>query len=153
LEPLNATFGRLAIRSGYRSVEVTKFGNERKLGASVENNAAYHVWDLPDRHGALGAGACVVVPWFADRYDSRSDWRAMAWWIHDYLPYSHLQFFPKLCAFNIQWSERPALRIDSLVAPVGCLTKPGMGNHGGRHNNWYEQFPSLATPAGVGLPI
>ena len=32
LEPLQATFGRIAIRSGYRSAEVTAFGNARGHG-------------------------------------------------------------------------------------------------------------------------
>jgi hypothetical protein len=27
-----------------------------------------------------------------------TSWQAMAWWIHDNLPYSGLQFFPKLLA-------------------------------------------------------
>jgi hypothetical protein len=35
LEPLQATFGRIAIRSAFRSREVTKFGNDRGFGASV----------------------------------------------------------------------------------------------------------------------
>lgn len=32
LEPLRATFGRIGIRSGYRAIEVTEFGNKRKEG-------------------------------------------------------------------------------------------------------------------------
>ncbi len=152
LEPLNSTFGRLAIRSGYRSAEVTRFGNERGMGASVENNAGYHVWDLLDRRGARGAGACVVIPWFADQYRDGADWRSMAWWIHDHLPYNHLQFFPKLCAFNIQWSERREARIDSFIAPVGCLTKPGMVNHNGSHHDWYPSLPTMASTSSAQNP-
>jgi hypothetical protein len=38
--------------------------------------------------------ATIVVPWLADRYREGADWRALAWWIHDHLPYSQLQFFP-----------------------------------------------------------
>ena len=45
--------------------------------------------------------ACIVIPWFADRLLEGTPWQAMAWWIHDHLPYSQLQFFPKLGAFNI----------------------------------------------------
>ena len=153
LEPLNATFGRIAIRSGFRSAKVTEFGNRRGMGASVDNNAAYHVWDLRDRHGARGAAACIVIPWFADRYAAGADWRSMAWWIHDHLPYSHLQFFTKLCAFNIQWSEKPARRIDSFVAPAGCLTRPGMENHAGGHSEWYEGFPALVAGAAAISPV
>ena len=143
LEPLQATFGRIAVRSGYRAVAVTVFGNKRGQGASVAVNAAYHVWDLRDSEGCLGAAACIVIPWFADRYEQGADWRELAWWVHDHLPYSHLQFFPRLCAFNIQWHERPARRIDSFIAPKGCLTKPGMRNHGGSHSKWYRDFPTF----------
>lgn len=143
LEPLQETFGRIAIRSGYRSAEVTAFGNARKQGASVRHNAAYHVWDLRDARGCMGAAACIVIPWFADRYREGADWRGLAWWIHDHLPYAHLQFFPKLCAFNIQWHEKPERRIDSFIAPKGCLTKPGMPNHAGDHSKCYAGFPTL----------
>ena len=142
LEPLQETFGRIAIRSGYRSAEVTAFGNARKQGASVKANAAYHVWDLRDARGRMGAAACIVVPWFADRYRKGADWRSLAWWIHDHLPYGHLQFFPKLCAFNIQWREEPEARIDSFIAPKGCLTKPGMANRREDHRRWYSDFPA-----------
>jgi len=55
------------------------------------------------------------------------DWQKLAWWIHDHLPYSSLYFFPVNRAFNIAWHERPQGRIDSYVAPRGCLTKPGTG--------------------------
>src|ERR1044072_7829450 len=101
LEPLQAALGRLAIRSGYRSREVTAFGSKRRECGSVRGNAAYHIWDLLAHDGCMGEGACGVVPWFADRYRGGADWRAMAWWIHDHLPYGQLEFYPKLCAFNI----------------------------------------------------
>jgi ABC-type long-subunit fatty acid transport system fused permease/ATPase subunit len=51
-----------------------------------------------------------VFPHFVDLYETGTDWHALAWLIHDRLPYSHLQFFPKLAAFNIQWHERPRRR-------------------------------------------
>ncbi|MFQ5544787.1 MAG: hypothetical protein ACE5FE_02295 [Acidiferrobacterales bacterium] len=145
LEPLQATFGRIAVRSAYRGAAVTQFGNKRGAGASIETNAAYHIWDLRDSEGCLGAAACIVIPWFVDRYDEGADWRELAWWIHDHLPYSHLQFFPKLCAFNIQWHERSVRRIDSFIAPKGCLTRPGMPNHEGSHSKWYRGFPALSA--------
>lgn len=141
LEPLQAAFGRLAIRSGFRSRRVTEYGQRRRECGGLKVNAAYHVWDLRDADGCVGAGASVVVPWFADRYAAGADWRAMAWWVHDHLPYAHLQFFPKLAAFNIQWHERPARRIDSFIKPLGCLTRPGMANHKGSHAEWYAGFP------------
>ncbi len=144
LEPLNATFGRLAVRSAYRSAEVNAYGNRHGLScASNEFNRAGHIWDLRDADGCMGATACVVVPWFADRYAKGRDWRALAWWIHDHLPYSRLVFFPKLAAFNINWHERPVRRVTSHVAPRGLLTEPGMANHDGRHGKFYRGFPRL----------
>jgi hypothetical protein len=143
LEPLQSTFGRIAIRSAYRSPKVNDFGHRRGLScASNQRNYASHIWDRRDAQGCFGATATVVVPWFADRYADGADWRAMAWWIHDHLPYSHMQFFPKLAAFNIAWRERPRRRIVSFVAPRGCLTRPGMDNHAGSHARWYRGFPA-----------
>lgn len=144
LEPLQATFGRIAVRSGYRAPAVNDFGN-RHGGSCARNetSAAYHIWDWRDAEGHMGAGASIVIPWFADRYAGGADWRTLAWWIHDKLPYSHLQFFPKLAAFNIQWHEKPWRRIDSFIKPRGCLTKPGMANHTGSHAEWYRDFPTL----------
>ena len=150
LEPINATFRRIAVRSAYRSCEVNGFGSaQQKAGngaykcGSNEYNYADHIWDRRDGEGRMGATACIVVPWFADRYEQGADWRAMAWWIHDHLPYSSMYFFPKLAAFNLQWREEPERRIDSYVTPKGCLTKPGMANHEGSHAIWYEGFPQL----------
>jgi len=144
LEPLQATFGRLHIRSGYRSREVNEFGNRNKLNCSTNAaTAADHIWDMRDADGCMGATACVVVPWLVDNCDHQEDWQRLAWWIHDHLPYASLCFFPKLWAFNIQWHERPPRRISSYVAPRGVLTKPGMANHEGSHAEWYAGFPDL----------
>jgi hypothetical protein len=144
LEPLQASFGRIAILSGYRSPEVNGFGNAHKLNcASNERNYARHIWDRRDANGHMGAMACIVIPWFADRYAAGADWRSMAWWVNDHLPYDSLYFFPKLAAFNIGWREHSERRIDSYVAPKGCLTRPGMDNHEGTHAEWYQGFPSL----------
>src|SRR6266704_1592833 len=45
LEPLQATFGRLAIRSAYRSGAVNEFGNRQGLGcASNLRNYGRHIW-------------------------------------------------------------------------------------------------------------
>ena len=147
LEPLQETFGRIAIRSGFRSATVTAFGNSRGHGARAAANAGYHIWDMRDREGRMGAAACVVIPWFADRYADGADWRSLAWWIHDHLPYAHLEFYPRLAAFNILWREDPERRIDSFIAPRGCLTKPGMANSEGNHSSWYEGFPTLVRAA------
>ncbi len=142
LEPLQDTFGRLGIRSGYRSREVNALGNERYGNcASNEADRAHHIWDRRSADGGMGAMATVVVPWLADRKDEGLSWTSMAWWIHDHLPYSELQFFPKLFAFNIGWHEIPRKRITSFVAPRGLLTKPGMDNHQGDHAPHYSGFP------------
>ena len=144
LEPLTATFGRIAVRSAYRSPTVNAFGNKNKLNcASNEANYASHIWDYRDKDGLMGATACIVIPWFADRYAAGADWRAMAWWVHDNLPYSSIEFFPTRAAFNLSWHEAPTRRIDSYVRPKGCLTKSGMDNHEGDHSEWYPGFPLL----------
>jgi hypothetical protein len=122
LEPLNATFGRIAVRSAYRSPTLNAFGNANKYGcASNESNYASHIWDHLDSDGCKGATACVVVPWFADRFAEGADWRALAYWIHNHLPYSDLYFFPKLCAFNISWHEKPTRSIRSYIKPPSDL--------------------------------
>jgi hypothetical protein len=142
LEPLQETFGRLAIRSAYRAPAVNQFGNDRyKSCASNETNRGRHIWDQRSADGGMGAMTSVVVPWLVDRLDKGVTWQAMAWWIHDHLPYSELQFFPKLAAFNIGWHERPRRRIASYASPKGLLTKPGMANHEGDHSAEYPAFP------------
>jgi len=142
LEPLQATFGRIEIRSAYRSPAVNEFGNSNRLNcASNEANFAAHIWDHPDADGHHGAMACIVVPWLCDHIAKGGNWSDMAWWIHDHLPYSKLCFFTKLAAFNIGWHEQPERRIDSFIDPKGCLTRLGMANHGGSHADQYRGFP------------
>ena len=144
LEPLNATFGRIAIRSAYRSPAVNAYGNANGLGcASNEANYAGHIWDRRDAAGRMGATACIVVPWFANLYEAGRDWRAMAWWVHDHLPYSNMEFFKTRAAFNLTWREEPARRIDHYIPKKGLLTKPGMAGHDENHDEWYEDFSLL----------
>ena len=140
LEPLQDVFGRIAIRSAYRSPEVNGFGNqmqrERKKGyncASNESNFGHHIWDRRDSNGHMGATACIVIPAFYDAFHAEGDWQKLAWWIHDHLPYSTLYFFPKLWAVNIQWHEKPERKIDSYTKPRGRLTDPTKPNHAGSH--------------------
>ena len=122
LEPLNQTFGRVAVRSAYRSPTINALGNEKGHScASNESNYASHIWDHLDSEGFKGATACVVVPWFADRFAEGADWRALAYWIHNHLPYSDLYFHPKLCAFNISWHEKPTRSIRSYIKPASTL--------------------------------
>lgn len=134
LEPLQAKFGRLAIRSAYRSAEVNALGNRLKHScAKNSTDAAGHIWDILNERGEKGAMATIIVPSFIDRFRGEGEWRKLAWWIHDHLPYSRLQFFPKWWAFNISWHERRAKVITSYAAPKGLLTKPGMANNQRSH--------------------
>lgn len=140
LEPLQDVFGRIAIRSAYRSAEVNGFGNQmqrdKKKGyncASNESNYGHHIWDRRDAEGNMGATACVVIPAFYDAFHAEGDWQKLAWWIHDHLPYSTLYFFPKLWAVNIQWRENPVRQIDSYTAPRGRLTDESKPNFYGSH--------------------
>ena len=147
LEPLNATFGRIAVRSGYRSLAVNALGNEKGCNcASNEANYAHHIWDRPDKEGLMGATACIVVPWFMDKYASGADWRSLAYWIHDHLPYSELEFFEghRMCPFNISWHEKPKKIITSWMTPR-VLLKDGQNIKG--LSQWYEGFPEFAAGA------
>lgn len=142
LEPLQGTFGRIAIRSAYRSAKVNQLGNEKQHSCgSNESNFAAHIWDRRDAQGHKGAMACIVIPWFADRYAEGADWRGLAYWVHDHLPYSTLQFFPKLCAFNIGWHERPARRISSFIEPKGLLFQDSPPHRQFAH--MYANFPEV----------
>jgi hypothetical protein len=147
LEPLQSTFGRVVIRSAFRSIEVNGLGNamqrDGKTGyncASNEANYAGHIWDKRDQNGNMGATACIVLPAFADTFSTLGDWTKLAWWIHDHLPYSTLFFFPKMLSFNLTWNESPEKRIDSYVEPKGCLTRPGMPNHSGTHEKEWRDL-------------
>ncbi len=123
LDPLEDTFGRIFVRSGYRSAALNRFGNENGLNcARNDNPMECHIWDLPQ---VPVAGASIVIPWFADRHAAGRDWRDLAWWLHDHLDYSEIFFFPKLCAFNLVWRPEPRRRIDSYLAPKGTLLRAG----------------------------
>lgn len=142
LEPLNATFGRVSIRSSFRSCEVNRFCNEHGYNcANNKANYADHIWDRLDAAGLKGASACISVPWFTDRYDKGADWRALALWIHDHLPYSELQFFPATCSFNLSWHEKPKKIIHSYIEPKGYLLRDDHSSSG--FANMYADFPPL----------
>ena len=119
LDPLAETFGRVAVRSGYRSPELNAFGNAHRLNcARNDYPLECHIWDLRD---VDVAGASIVIPWFAERYEQGRDWRDMAFWLYDHLPFAEAWFFPKLCAFNLAWRPDARRRIDSYIAPKGTL--------------------------------
>ena len=125
LDPLEETFGRIALRSGYRSPELNTYGNKHNLNcARNDNPTECHIWDLSVGDHAV-AGATIVVPWFADQYDQGRDWQDLAWWVHDHIPYSEMWFFPKLAAFNLVWRPTPQRTISSYIAPRGMLLRSG----------------------------
>ena len=125
LDPLEETFGRLAIRSGYRSAALNQYGNENKLNcARNDNPMECHIWDWGRGEAAI-AGTSLAIPWFTDQYQQGRDWRDLAWWVHDHLPYSALWFFPKLCAFNLDWRPDPRRTISSYISPKGLLLRAG----------------------------
>ena len=140
LEPLQDVFGRIAIRSAYRSLAVNAHGNQHGVNcASNESNYARHIWDKLDVEGNKGAMACVVIPWFTDQYEKGRSWTDLAYWIHNNLNYSEVQFFSKLCAFNIGWLEKPKRTIYSFVEPKGYLIKGEPVNRD--YEKFYADFP------------
>jgi len=138
LEPLQDRFGRLSIRSAFRSEEVNAIGNV--LGnncARNEANFAKHIWDRRDARGQMGATACIIIPAFHDAFPDPGDWKMLAWWIHDHLPYSEMDFFKTYWAFNLTWSEAPRRYIHNWMETPRVLTKAGMANNGlGHGHNW-----------------
>ncbi|UTW11957.1 hypothetical protein [Marinobacterium rhizophilum] len=107
LEPIQAAWGRVHIRSGYRSPEVNELGNRQKMNCSNnENNRAAHIWGQRDSSGMMGATACIVIPAWLDHFEKTGDWASLAWWIHHHVPgYYEMVFFKHLCAFNIRWYQ------------------------------------------------
>lgn len=145
LDPIAETFGRVAVRSGYRSPALNRFGNQNRLNcARNDNPLECHIWDRGQGDARI-AGASVVVPWFADRYARGRDWRDLAWWLHDHLDYSEIFFFPKLCAFNLVWRPLPLRRIDSYITPRGTLlaTRADPGESLLLRQARYADFPPL----------
>lgn len=149
LEPLNATFGRISIRSAFRCSKINAIGHMNKLNcAANSSNAAHHIWDVRDSDGCIGATACVVVPWFVDRFGSGADWRSMAYWIHDHLPYSEAEFYRGggLCVIGLSWHERPKKNITSWMAPRRLLRNAHVK---GCYSDWYSGFPRLKHASDV----
>lgn len=152
MDPLEETFGRVAVRSGYRSATLNKYGNDNRLNcARNDHPLECHIWDRGTGADAI-AGASVVIPWFADQYDQGRDWRDLAWWVHDHLPYSEMWFFPKLAAFNLVWRPNPQRTISSYMAPRGMLLRAGETPEEPltARRKRYADFPPLG---GIDLPM
>lgn len=118
LEPLQSAFGRLHIRSGYRSRAVNAAGVEKHNCA--QDNDGFHTWDYPHSKHGRGATACISIPTVsAAILCGKAPLDGLAWWICDHLPqWGHLEFFQtpdfsdELC-FNIGWNEMPTKRVTS----------------------------------------
>jgi hypothetical protein len=153
LEPIQDKFGRISIRSAYRSSAVNARGaenNNQYKCAMNKTNFARHIWDERDaQNGGKGAMVCIVVNSFIPYYERTKNWSALAWWIHDHVPaYSEMEFFPTFAAFNISYHENPIKKITSVFQPKkGILTRPGMPNFDGSHEAEYEEFLSEFTKA------
>lgn len=148
LEPLRSVFGHVTIRSAFRSANVNGFGNHHfgKFVAKNKANFAHHIWDHRDADGYVGATACIVIPWFVDwlKEHPGHDWRALAWFIHDHLPYSEMVFFASN-AVNLTWSEAPKRKISRSRAPKGekrVLYPSGCSSCGGGPQA-YPGFPDF----------
>jgi len=168
LEPLRHVFGHITIRSAFRSANVNGFGNCHGMNCS-SNKASYanHVWDHEDGDGCMGATACIVIPGFVDWMNERAgrDWRVLAWFIHDHLPYSEMVFFVQNAAVNltwrgdpldpiqdgdvrgfdggsssIVWRSEPRRRISSFEKPKGLMMKNGEPTDGHRRDGHYVDF-------------
>ncbi len=157
LDPLAETFGPLAIRSGHRSAALNHFGaTEVRPQKCSRNERSYagHIWDRRDSAGRMGACVSVAVPWFADQYARGRDWRDLAWWVHDHLPYHAMYFFPKLAAFNLTWREARAPSIGSYIVPKGMLLAEGAAPAEGQAERRarYADFPPFRGIAYPALP-
>jgi hypothetical protein len=119
----NCWSGCKRLLAGWRSVQVSCSRGER-LGQRASPELRIEREELcPPHLGSSGRSrlhgrvTTVVIPWFAERYAEGADWRAMAWWIHDHLPYRELHFFPYLEAFNICYHYSQNRRIYSFIPP------------------------------------
>ena len=143
LEPLREKFGRISIRSAYRMPR----GRARLQRARAQLREAGkrarqpHLGPARRRRFLRRDGDDHRARLHPLLSSATGHWEAMAWWVHDHLPYSEMQFFPKFAAFNLGWREVPKRRITSYIPPRrGLLTKPGMANHAGSHEHEYAGF-------------
>lgn len=118
LEPLQERFGRIHIRSGYRSRAVNAAGVGKHNCAA--DNDGFHTWDYPHAVHGRGATASISIPAVsAPVLTGDVPFQALAWWIEEHLPdWGQIEFFAtpehsdELC-FNLGWSEQPAKTMTS----------------------------------------
>ncbi len=181
LEPLRHVFGHITIRSAFRSANVNGFGNCHGMNCS-SNKASYanHIWDHEDGDGYMGATVCIVIPGFVDWMNEKAgrDWRVLAWFIHDHLPYSEMVFFVQNAAVNltwrgdpldpiqdgdvrgfdgscgsIVWRSEPRRRIYTYKEPKGLMMKNGEPTDGHRRDGHYVDFLHHLQGAGAHLGL
>ena len=113
--------------------------------------------DLELRAPRLGPGAMPTAAWepppassspgSSRATEAGTPWQAMAWWVHDHLPYSDMAFFPTYAAFNLRWCERPAQRIESFARAQGM---PHQARHGEPRR---RPFPGVPRLPGTQAPL
>ena len=176
LEPLRRVFDHITIRSAFRSANVNGFGNCNNMNCSSNKaNYAKHIWDHKDGDGFMGATVCIVIPGFADwmKEQAGRDWQVLAWFIHDYLPYSEMAFFVQDAAVNltwrgdpfdraqegdvrqfdgscssIVWRSEPKRRVCSRKKPLGLLMNNGEPSQGRFRSDCYVDFLHHLCSAG-----
>ena len=136
LEPLWARFGRISIRSAYRSPAVNDFGNKHNLNCGQQRKQLCRPHLGPARRrGPHGRDApAIVVHAFLPYYQRTGHWEAIAWWVHDHLPYDEHGILPQTRRLQraAGATARRCSRIYSYIPPRrGLLTKPGMPNWAG----------------------
>ncbi|ALO34547.1 peptidase M15 [Colwellia sp. MT41] len=145
LEPMQKAWGRIHIRSGYRSSAVNDFGNKNKMNCASNNtNFGAHIWDVADGNGFIGASACIVIPRFLPYFQKTGDWAVLAWWLHEHLPnYADMCFFNTNAAFNIRWSQNPNVKqnIKSFLVNPDTGNKEALVKNGIEHEKYKNVLP------------
>jgi len=119
LEPLQAAFGRLAIRSAYRAPAVNAFGNAHGLScASNERNYARHIWDRRDARACMGAlpqWSSRGLPTGMTRAPIGGQWPGGS---TTTFRIASCSSFRSSLPFNIGWHERPSAGSTALSVRV-----------------------------------
>ena len=103
----------------------------------------------PTIHPSAGRKAAGWIPASAGMtIKMMLDIRALAWWIHDHLPYHSQFYFKPSGVLNLGWRENPERWIRSWVASRGYLTKEGEANWGGTHAGEYGWIEEAAMNYG-----
>lgn len=84
LEPLQEAFGRIHVRSGYRSRAVNQAGLTKNCAS---DNDGFHTWDHSHEKCGMGATAYISIPSLSKKIlTNEVEYQAIAWWIIDHLP-------------------------------------------------------------------